>query len=81
MTLKKKYHSGIVIIKEEGETMNKALKAEIIKWLLDNEKVFCRVNECHNEFRLYIYNPAGEYLIGGKEVSDFICDADKLLYE
>lgn len=60
--------------------MYKELKAAIIQWLLDNENEFSRVVKCHEEFRPYIYDQAGEYLIGGKDVSDFICDADKLLY-
>ena len=60
--------------------MYKELKAAIITWLLNNENEWQRVNACHNAFREYIYNASGNYLIGGKVVSDFISDADKLLY-
>ena len=60
--------------------MNKDLKRAIINWLLDNENRWMRVIECYREFRPYIYDIKGNYLIGGKEVSDFISQADKFLY-
>lgn len=60
--------------------MHKELKRAIINWLLDNESEWQRVNACREEFRPYIYNADGNCLIGGKEVSDFIVDADKMLY-
>ena len=60
--------------------MYKELKEEIIKWLLDNEFEWQRVNACHEYFRPYIYNSEGNYLIGGKIVSSFIEKADKLIY-
>lgn len=61
--------------------MCKELKQTIINWLLENENVWQRVNACHEAFREYIYNSNGIYRIGGKNVSEFICEADKLLYE
>ena len=60
--------------------MYKELKAEILKWLLEHEKEWQRVNACMKEFRPYIYNADGNYLIGGQIVSEFITEADKLLY-
>lgn len=60
--------------------MHKELKREIFNWLLDNENEWQRVNACHEKFREYIYNSEGNFLIGGREVSDFIKVVDKLLY-
>lgn len=60
--------------------MYKELKKAIILWLLDHENEWQRVNACHKEFRPYIYNADGNYLIGGEEVANFISQADKLLY-
>lgn len=60
--------------------MYKELKAEILKWLLEHEKEWQRVNACTEAFRPYIYNADGNYLIGGQAVSEFIIEADKLLY-
>lgn len=61
--------------------MHKELKRVIINWLLDNENTWQRVNVCHDEFKAYIYNADGNYLIGGEEVSEFISKVDKLLYK
>jgi len=60
--------------------MYKELKVLIINWLLDHEHEWQRVNACRENFREYIYNSEGEYLIGGEEVEQFIIDADNLLY-
>ena len=60
--------------------MYKELKKAIILWLLDHENEWQRVNACREEFRSYIYNADGNYLIGGEEVANFISQADKLLY-
>lgn len=60
--------------------INKELKRAIINWLLDNENQWQRINACVEWFREYIYNSEGNFLIGGEEVYDFICAADKLLY-
>ena len=61
--------------------MHKELKKAIVHWLLDNENKWQRVNACKEEFRPYIYNTEGNYLIGGKEVAEFINNADRVLYE
>lgn len=60
--------------------MYKELKAAILKWLLENENEWHRVNACTEAFREYIYNKDGNYLIGGKIVAEFIKAADKLIY-
>ena len=60
--------------------IHKELKAEILKWLLEHENIFNRVNACIEEFKPYIYKADGNYLIGGQAVSEFITEADKLLY-
>lgn len=49
-------------------------------WLLEHENEWQRVNTCVDEFRNYIYNDNGNFLIGGENVHDFIVKADKLLY-
>ena len=61
--------------------MNKELKKEIISWLFENENRWQRVNSCIEDFKKYIYNSKGNYLIGGKEVSEFIKDTDILIYK
>ena len=60
--------------------MHKDLKKAIIEWLLENENKWQRLNACIDEFRYYIYNDEGNYLIGGEDVSNFIEEADDLLY-
>jgi len=61
--------------------MNKELKKAIVIWLLDNENVFNRLNNCVDNFRDYIYDKEGNYLtFGGEKVHLFISRIDKLLY-
>ena len=60
--------------------MHKDLKKAIVLWLIDNENRWQRVNSCTSEFKNYIFNDEGNYLIGGKEVSEFISKADDLLF-
>lgn len=60
---------------------DKELKQAIINWLFENEKVLGRINHCTDAFRAYIYDAKGNYLIGGKEVAEFIEKADKLLFD
>ena len=57
------------------------LKKAIIDWLIENKNKWQRVTACHEAFRQYIYNNEGNYIIGGKVVSDFISAADDLLYK
>ena len=56
------------------------LKKAIIDWLFDNKNAWQRISACREYFRPYIYNADGNFLIGGAEVSDFIIEADKLIY-
>ena len=60
--------------------MHKELKKEIIKWLLENENQWQRLNSCKEEFKNYIYGDEGSFLIGGEDVSDFIRKANNLIY-
>lgn len=60
--------------------MYKELKEAIIKWLFENENEWQRINACHKAFKAYIYDAEGNYLIGGKTVSEFIGQANKLIY-
>lgn len=62
--------------------MKKGLKQDIIKWLIDNELMFNRVNGCIDHFREYIYDSKGQYLNYGigEQVINFIEKVDKLLY-
>lgn len=59
--------------------INKELKKCIILWLMNNENVFNRLNACIEHFRLYIYTPEGNYLIGGEDVADYIEELEKLI--
>lgn len=55
------------------------LKKSIIFYILENVDEFQLVNATIENFREYIYNSEGNYLMSGEEVSDFIRDACKLL--
>jgi hypothetical protein len=57
--------------------MNQELKKAIVNYMFDNAKQFQLLNSTINEFRQYIYTPKGEYIIGGKEVSEFINLVDR----
>ncbi len=59
--------------------MKKELKKAIVNFILDNEREFQITNVTVQNFRLYIYDDKGEYLIGGEDVSKFIHDAIDLL--
>lgn len=59
--------------------MKTELKRAIVDFLFDNINDFQLVNLTVDRFRAYIYDPTGNYLIGGKDVADFITDAAKLL--
>lgn len=56
------------------------LKKVIIDWLFNNKDKWQRTTACREHFRPYIYDSEGNYLIGGEEVSEFITNADKLIY-
>lgn len=53
-------------------TIHPELRRAIVEWLFNNESVFNRVNACVDNFRQYIYDAAGNYAIGGKDVHDYI---------
>jgi hypothetical protein len=59
--------------------MNTELKKAIVNYIFDNCNKFQITNATINEFKLYIYDYKGNFLIGGKEVSEFIKNAIKLL--
>ena len=59
--------------------MNLELKKAIVNFIFDNINEFQITNATVKEFKLYIYNDQGNFLIGGKEVSEFISEAIKLL--
>lgn len=61
--------------------MKKELKQAIINFIFDNEKEFQIVNNTVDNFRAYIYDSKGEYLIGGEDVRIFIKNAIKLITE
>lgn len=56
------------------------LMKAIINWLFDNKDAYQRVDTCKEYFKSYIYDVNGNYLIGGKEVSNFITAADMAIY-
>lgn len=58
----------------------KELKKEIINWLIENENMYQRVNNCVDAFKQYIFNDKGNFIIGGDDVHMFIIDADALIY-
>lgn len=59
--------------------MRKELKKAIIDYIFENEKEFQLTNSVTAKFRAYIYDADGNYLIGGKEVVEFIREAEKLI--
>lgn len=59
--------------------MNTELKKAIISWIFENQNEFQILRACIQDFREYIFNSKGEYLIGGEQVTDFIKDAIKLI--
>ena len=59
--------------------MNLDLKKEIVNFMLNNIKEFQLLNKTKENFRPYIYNSNGAYLIGGAEVVEFINEFEKLV--
>ena len=59
--------------------METELKKKIIESIFENQNEFQVANYVKNEFRLYIYDSKGEYLIGGKKVAEFIDQAIALI--
>lgn len=60
---------------------HKDIAQEIFNWLLENQFTNERVNACHEQFSRYIYDSSGNYAAGGQDISDFIIEADRLVYE
>ena len=58
--------------------MHKELKKAIVNFIIENDKEFQITNATMENFRPYIYDSTGNYLIGGQEVASFIRDAIKL---
>lgn len=58
--------------------MNPLLKKTIILWIFENDKTWQLNNATTEQFRAYIYDDSGNYLIGGEEVSEFIKDFLKI---
>ena len=52
--------------------MNQELKNAIIKKVQEHKDEFNLVNYITGEFRDYVYNKDGNYLIGGEQVAEFI---------
>lgn len=59
--------------------MKTELKKVIVNFIFDNITNFQITNTTVYMFRAYIYDADGNYLIGGEEVKNFICDAVKLI--
>jgi hypothetical protein len=59
--------------------MENQLKQAIISKIFENQNDFQLVNTTINNFKSYIYNQDGEYLIGGEAVAEFIKQAIDLI--
>ena len=59
--------------------MSIELKKAITEWLFENSNEFQINNRCTQQFREYIYNSKGNYLIGGQKVLQFIDMQIKLI--
>ena len=59
--------------------MQYQLMQAIFNYQTDNGSEFNLHNATTEQFRPYIYDDQGNYLIGGEQVSQFISDAIKLI--
>lgn len=59
--------------------MRTELKQAIINYIFDNLTHFQLNNATTEEFRAYIYDSKGYYLIGGEDISKFINQAINLI--
>jgi len=59
--------------------MNNELKQAIISYIFKNINDFQIINSTIEEFRNYIYDKKGEYLIGGGDIANFIEEANNLI--
>jgi len=60
-------------------TIHTELKKAIFNYMIENRDLFQLVNSTISHFREYIYNSEGNYLIGWKEVAEFITELSKLI--
>lgn len=63
-----------------SRTIHPELRRAIVNWLFDNENVFCRSSACSQNFRQYIYDDTGNYIIGGKDIAEYISTMDTELF-
>lgn len=61
------------------KTINLELKKAIFYYLVEHKDTRNRLNFVKEHFKEYIYNSEGNYLIWGKEISEFIKELDKLI--
>jgi len=59
--------------------MKTELKKAITDFIFEHENEFQLTNTTTEEFRPYIYDSRGNYLIGGEEVGNFIKNCIELL--
>ena len=59
--------------------MNIELKQAIVNYIFKNIYDFQIVNSTIDQFKNYIYDKEGEYLIGGGDIAKFIKDANNLI--
>jgi hypothetical protein len=60
-------------------TIHIELKKAIFDYMIEKHDLFNLVNNTVDHFREYIYNSEGNYLIGWKEVAEFITELNKLI--
>lgn len=59
--------------------MRKELKQAIVNYIFEHDEEFQLHSAASKEFKNYLYDDKGNYLIGGEEVSEFISQSIKLL--
>lgn len=59
--------------------MHKDLKKAIFNYMIDNLNSFSLLNDTTKHFKQYIFTSEGNYLIGGKEVNEYIRNVEKLI--
>ena len=59
--------------------MNIELKQAIVNYIFKNIYDFQIINSTIDQFKNYIYDKEGEYLIGGGDIAKFIKDANNLI--
>ena len=63
----------------KGMEMNIELKQAIVNYIFKNIDDFQIINSTIDQFKNYIYDKEGEYLIGGGDIAKFIEDANNLI--